>query len=266
MTSNIRMPSDEELTAFLDGELPQPEMARIEALANEDEEVAARIEFLANGSMPFSEAFAPLLDEAPKQRLEAMLAAIPAPAAAAASAERSTITRRGLFGALAASLAVGIIADRAYLGIGRSIGKDEGSEWRSVVAEYIALYTPDTLAGPVPPADVQTAQLARVDGKLGLNLSPETVALPGVDFKRAQLLEYDDHPLAQIAYLDPESGPLALCIIRSDKGAKQPDIEGRKGMNVIYWSTATHAFMLIGHAPVDRMREIADAVRPKLTA
>lgn len=265
MTSDIRMPSDEQLTAFLDGELPQQEMARIEALANEDEEVAARIEFLANGSMPFREAFAPLLDEAPKDRLEAMLAAIPAPAAAAKT-ERSAITRRGLFGALAASLAVGIIADRAYLGIGRNLGRDEGSEWRSVVAEYIALYTPDTLAGPVPPADVQTAQLARVDSKLGLNLSPEAVALPGVDFKRAQLLEYDDHPLAQIAYLDPETGPMALCIVRSDKGEKEPDIEGRKGMNVIYWSTATHAFMLIGHAPVDRMREIADAVRPKLTA
>lgn len=265
MTSDIRMPSDEQLTAFLDGELPQQEMARIEALANEDEEVAARIEFLANGSMPFREAFAPLLDEAPKDRLEAMLAAIPAPAAAAKT-ERSAITRRGLFGALAASLAVGIIADRAYLGIGRNLGRDEGSEWRSVVAEYIALYTPDTLAGPVPPADVQTAQLARVDSKLGLNLSPEAVALPGVDFKRAQLLEYDDHPLAQIAYLDPETGPMALCIVRSEKGAKEPDIEGRKGMNVIYWSTATHAFMLIGHAPVDRMREIADAVRPKLTA
>ena len=265
MTSDIRMPSDEQLTAFLDGELPQQEMARIEALANEDEEVAARIEFLANGSMPFREAFAPLLDEAPQQKLEAMLAAIPAPAAAAKT-ERSAITRRGLFGALAASLAVGIIADRAYLGIGRNLGRDEGSEWRSVVAEYIALYTPDTLAGPVPPADVQAAQLARVDSKLGLNLSPEAVALPGVDFKRAQLLEYDDQPLAQIAYLDPETGPMALCIVRSGKGAKEPDIEGRKGMNVIYWSTATHAFMLIGHAPVDRMREIADAVRPKLTA
>ncbi|MGV2102549.1 anti-sigma factor family protein [Rhizobium sp. 21-4511-3d] len=263
MSSTIRMPSDEELTAFLDGELSPEETARIESLANADDEVAARIEFLAAGSMPFREAFAPLLDEAPKAKLEAILAAI---AAAQQKRGPAFASRRGFLGALAASLAIGVIADRAYLGIGRNLGRDEGSEWRSVVAEYIALYTLDTLAGPVPPADVQAAQLARVDSKLGLNLSPEAVALPGVDFKRAQLLEYDDQPLAQIAYLDPESGPMALCIVRSEKGAKEPDIEGRKGMNVIYWSTATHAFMLIGHAPVDRMREIADAVRPKLTA
>ena len=144
--------------------------------------------------------------------------------------------------------------------------RDESTEWRAVVAEYISLYTPDTLAGPVPPLDVQSAQLALLDGKLGLALSPEKVALPGVDFKRAQLLEYDEKPLAQIAYLDPETGPMALCIVRSNGGEKPPDIEGRKGMNIVYWSNDTHAFMLIGHAPVDRIQEIADSVRAKLMA
>jgi anti-sigma factor RsiW len=58
---------------------------------------------------------------------------------------------------------------------------------------------------------------------------------------------------------------MALCIVGSDGGPKAPDIEGRKGMNVVYWANATHAFMLIGHAPVDRMTEIADAVRSKIS-
>ncbi|MGO8506421.1 hypothetical protein AB9F35_33780, partial [Rhizobium leguminosarum] len=74
----------------------------------------------------------------------------------------------------------------------------------------------------------------------------------GIDFKRALLLQYDGKELAQIAYLDPETGPMALCIVKSDKGPKAPDIESRKGMNVVYWSNATHAFMLIGRIPVDR--------------
>ncbi|RWX79355.1 anti-sigma factor [Neorhizobium lilium] len=263
MSSDIRMPSDEDLTAFLDGEMSPQEMDRITGLANSNEEVAARIEFLAAGGSSFREAFAPLLEQAPKERLEAMLAGIP-------TQERkhgaSFASRRGFFGALAASLVIGVIADRTYLRLGRSIGKDEGSEWRLAVAQYIALYTADTLAGPVPPADVQAAQLARIDSKLDLALSPETVALPGPDFKRAQLLQYEDRPLAQIVYLDPESGPMALCIIHSDDGAKAPDVEGCKGMNVVYWSTATHAFMLIGHAPVSRLREIANTIRPKFTA
>jgi anti-sigma factor RsiW len=88
--------------------------------------------------------------------------------------------------------------------------------------------------------------------------------LPGVDFKRALLLQYDDQPLAQIAYLDPETGPMALCIVRSDGGAKAPQVEGRKGMNVVYWANAAHAFMLIGHAPLERMQAIAEDAMTRL--
>jgi anti-sigma factor RsiW len=257
------IPTDEELTAFIDGELPPAESARIESLVDADENIAERLEFLSRSSLSFKDAFAPLLDAAPQEKLEAMLSAIPL----RQRAERTGFaSRRGFLGALAASVVAGVIADRAFIGIRKGFSaKDEGSEWRAVVAEYIALYTPDTLAGPVPPADVQTAQLARVAEKLGLTLPPETVTLPGVDFKRAQLLEYDDKPLAQIAYLDPESGPMALCIVRSKVGPKAPDLEGRKDMNVVYWSNQTHAFMLIGHAPADRMQSIADDLRAKLT-
>ncbi|MGO7207735.1 anti-sigma factor, partial [Rhizobium ruizarguesonis] len=95
-------------------------------------------------------------------------------------------------------------------------------------------------------------------------LSPEAVSLPGIDFKRALLLQYDGKALAQVAYLDPETGPMALCIVRSDAGPKAPDLESRKGMNVVYWSNGTHAFMLIGHAAADRMTAIAEGVRGKV--
>ncbi|MBB3592423.1 anti-sigma factor RsiW [Rhizobium sp. BK529] len=263
MSTKHVMPSDEELTAFIDGEVSAEEAARIEALVEADEAVADRLEFLARASLHYKEAFAPLLDAAPQAKLEAMLSAIPAAQPASASA---FVTRRGFLGALAASVVAGIAVDRTVIGLSaRFSGKDENSEWRAVVAEYISLYTPETLAGPVPPADVQAAQLARLDGSLGLQLSPEQIAVQDIDFKRAQILQYDGKPLAQIAYLDPKTGPMALCIVASDVGPKAPDIEGRKGMNVVYWSSATHAFMLIGHASVDRMTEIADAVRSKIS-
>ncbi len=262
MSTKHRMPSDEELTAFIDGELVGEDAARIEAMIEADEAVAERLEYLARASLPFKEAFAPLLDAAPQAKLESMLSAIPASRSAGPA---TFATRRGFLGALAASVVAGIAIDRAVIGVGaRLSGKDESTEWRAVVAEYISLYTPETLAGPVPSKEVQSAQLARLDTSLGLQLSPEQIALPDVDFKRAQILQYDGKPLAQIAYLDPETGPMALCIVASDIGAKAPDIEGRKGMNVVYWSSASHAFMLIGHAPVDRMTEIADAVRSKI--
>ncbi|PDT03096.1 Fis family transcriptional regulator [Rhizobium chutanense] len=267
MNTKHTIPSDEDLIAFIDGELTAEEAARIETLVNEDKAVAERLEFLARASLPFEQAFAPLLSQAPREKLERMLAAIPASETAKSGVAPIFASRRRFLGALAASLIVGIAIDRAVIGMGaRFSAKDENSEWRSVVADYLSLYTPETLAGPVPAREAQAAQLGTLDEKLGLSLSPEAVALPGIDFKRALLLQYDGKPLAQVAYLDPETGPMALCIVRSDAGPKAPDVESRKGMNVVYWSNGTHAFMLIGHAPADRMTAIADGVRGRVSA
>ncbi|MBB4505792.1 anti-sigma factor [Rhizobium johnstonii] len=267
MTTKQTIPSDEDLTAFIDGELTAEEAARIEAIVNEDESTVERLEFLARANLPFKQAFAPLLAEAPREKLEAMLAAIPAQQSAKSGLTPAFASRRRFLGALAASLVAGIAIDRAVIGIGaRFSAKDENSEWRAVVADYISLYTAETLAGPVPGREDQAAQLASLDEKLGLSLSPEAVSLPGIDFKRALLLQYDGKALAQIAYLDPETGPMALCIVKSDKGPKAPDLENRKGMNVVYWSNATHAFMLIGRIPVDRVQELAENARSRLSS
>lgn len=263
MTDKTTIPSDEALTAYLDGELPPTEAARLEALLETDAELAARLEFLSRASLPFAQAFDPLLSQAPKAELEAILSRL----SAAPVATPANPGRRRFIGALAACLVAGVIADRAFIGLSRKLAApDESSEWRATVAEYIALYTPETLAGPVPSFSAQEAQLAAVEARLGLSLSPEAVALSGIDFKRAMLLQYDDKPLAQLAYLDPETGPLALCIVRSDDGARPPVAEARKGMNVVYWSDKTHAFMLIGRAPPQRMQALAADVRTRLAA
>lgn len=260
-----QMPSDEQLTAFIDGELDAAERERIERLIADDERVAERFDFLSRSTLPFRAAFEPMLAEAPAAKLEAMLAAIPP--AKESKARASGIGRRGFLAAVAASFVAAIAVDRAVIGLGHRLSKpDEETEWRAVVAEYFSLYTADTLSAPAGDRMQQVAQLNEVGAKLGLSLAPEAVAMPGVEFKRAQILNYDSKPLAQIAYLDPESGPMALCIVQSARGAAAPDMENRKGMNVVYWSSPSHAFMLIGHAPIDRMQQLAADVRAHLVA
>jgi len=258
-----QMPLDEMLTAFIDGELDGEDAARIEALIDSDPSVAARFDHLSRADLPYAESFETLLAAAPVDRLESMLAAIPPQA----RQPRSIMGRRGFLAAAAACVIAGIAADRAFIGIDRRLKRPgEGEEWRAVVAEYIELYTPDTLSAPAGDRAAQMAQLDLVGSKIGLSLSPEAVALPGADFRRAQVLEYDDEPLAQLAYLDPKDGPMALCIVKSTRGAAGPEMERRRGMNVVYWSTSAHAFMLIGHADADRMKSVANDVRARLLA
>ncbi|WP_195909563.1 anti-sigma factor family protein [Rhizobium tubonense] len=259
------LPSDEMLVAFIDGELDAAKTAEIEKLINADEATAERFEFLSRSDLPYVEAFAPLLKAAPDAKLQAMLGAIPATTPRKFST--SGVSRRGFLAAAAACLIAGIAVDRGLIELNHRLEKpDEGAEWRAVVAQYLGLYTADTLSAPAGDRAAQAAQLEQVGSKLGISLTPETVALSGADFRRAQVLEYDGKPLAQIAYLDPEDGPMALCIISSQTGPAEPDMERRHGMNVVYWSSAGHAFMLIGHSTADRMKTMADGVRAKLAA
>ncbi len=271
MKEDGTMLSEEHLTAFIDGALSPEEAAAVERRIDTDPAVAERVEFLMRASLPFVEAYRPLLDEAPVARLEAMLDEISAAKPARAGL---AISRRGFMAALAASVAFGMVVDRFALQPLRGIGMGEGEgeeqaeagEWRGLVAQYMALYDADTLVGVAPPPERQEAELGAVNERLALTLTPQAVAIEGADFKRAQVLSYDGRPLAQILYLDPESGPLAFCIVRKAGPVIAPDTEQRLGMTVVHWSNGSHALMLIGHAPKDRMQALARDLAGRMSA
>lgn len=260
MKEDGNMLSDEHLTAFIDGALSPEEAAAVERRIDTDPAAAERVEFLMRASLPFAEAYRPLLDEAPVTRLEAMLDEV---SAAKPARGGLPISRRGLLAGLAASVAFGMVIDRFALQPLRGIGagddeeQAEAGEWRGLVAQYMALYDADTLVGVAPPPERQEAELGAVNERLALTLTPQAVALEGADFKRAQVLSYDGRPLAQILYLDPKSGPLAFCIVRKAGPVIAPDTEQRLGMTVVHWSNGSHALMLIGHAPKARMQALA---------
>jgi anti-sigma factor RsiW len=258
------MPSDELLVAFLDGELEGAERARIDALIKADEAIAARYEFLSRSEMPFYDAFEPLLENAPTTDLEAILERLPAPIVAEPATKGWS--RRSFIAAAIGLVVVGVAADRTYLGMQDVSNERDGSEWRAVVAEYLTLYTPETLANLATDEQAQSEQLRNVGDKLGLSLPMEAVSLPGIPLKRAQILQYDGKPLGQIAYLDPANGALALCIVQSSKGPSTPRTEQRYGMNVVYWSDQAHGYMLVGHNPVDQLNALAERVRTALAA
>lgn len=263
---NNTVPPDEMLVAYIDGELNTADRDAVEAMLCRDQRTRERLDLLALGDPPFREALQPLLEAAPTARLEAMLAAIQP--SQARPERHPQLSRRGFLAAAAACLvAAGIGIDRAATAIATRVdAPDESAEWRAVVAEYLSLYTAETLSAPDGDRGAQAAQLAVVGAKLGLPLTPKSVALPGVDFRRAQVLQYDGKPLAQIVYLDPESGPMALCLVLSNGGAAEPNQERRRHMNVVYWSTARHAFMLIGHSSIDQLQALADHARGTLPA
>jgi anti-sigma factor RsiW len=254
--THTQPPSDELLVAYLDGELDAEQHQLITDQVRTDPALALRLEAMQGVGLPFKAAFDSVLHQAPTQRLQAMLKALPA-------TQPATLSRRR-FLAIAATFAVaGVAADRLFINWPHT---ESGQGWRASVAEYMALYTPRTLENLSADPASHRAQLSAVGAQLGLPLSPESVGLPGAEFRRAQVLDYDGVLIGQLTYLDPRHGPLALCITAAKKGAQPLATEQRRGMNVVYWANRSHGFMLIGRNPFEDLQTMARSVERTLPA
>ncbi|CAI8703215.1 Transcriptional regulator [Pseudomonas sp. IT-P74] len=249
------IPSDEQLVAYLDNHLDTEQRARIDAAISADPMLGLRLQWLDRGSLPFKAAYDELTRQAPVDRLQAMLATLPSPA-------RPGLSRRWFLAAAAGLLAGGVLADRLFLGWQAS---RQTHNWRGLVADYMALYVPETLDHLPGDEAAQRAQLRTIDARLGLNLAPAKLSLPRAEFKRAQILEYDGAPIAQITYLDPVHGPMALCVTRSNSGSRHFAREQRRELNIVYWADMEHAWMLIGHQPMADLEEMAKTLRSRLS-
>lgn len=263
-----QIPSDAVLTALIDGQLSPQEEAALLHQMDENPAISERVEFLSRASLNFQAAFQPLLDEAPLQKLQAQLDAIPprkAPPHLRKSANWNE-GRRGFIGLLAASVVAGVFADRVWLAAtaDEDHDADDSAAWRGVVAQYMALYTPDTLGSNQPGEEQQQAQLSALNSQLGLDLTPQKIAMPNIEFRRTQILAYDSKPLAQILFADPQGRPMALCILRNKTAPHGIAIEKRHSMNIAWWATRDYQALLIGHGTERDINTLAEGVREQL--
>ncbi|MBK5373425.1 transcriptional regulator [Pseudomonas sp. TH43] len=252
----MNTPSDEQLVAYLDDELDREQRSQLDSDIADDPLLSLRVQWLSRSNLPYKAAYDELAQQAPLERLQARLDGIPAP-------ETPGLSRRWFIGAAAATLvAGGVLADRLFLGW----QAQQDHSWRELVGDYMALYVPQTLDHLPADEANQRAQLRTVDARLGLSLSPATLKLPGAELKRAQMLEYDGVPIAQITYLDAKHGPMALCVTRSNSGSQPLAHERRHAMNVVYWTEREHAWMLIGHNPASELEGLAKHLIERFSA
>lgn len=244
--------TDEDLTAYLDGEAPEELRKEIDAALEINDDLATRLAALDIPVDDIAGAFDALLATAP-----AMPDLDVAP-----TSNVTPMTRRarrsgalGNIGLFATGIAAGI-AIAVYTGIGDPQPKPDG--WKAVVASYQTLYATETLETVTPTQAEVQAQLAAVSAALGTDLST-LPNLPGLTFKRAQRLSFNGKTLIQIAYLRDDGTPVALCIIPAKGPAPQPVTTATiKGLATSSWNQNGLAYLLVGGddpAPV-----VADAL------
>ena len=165
---------------------------------------------------------------------------------------------------LAAGVAIGLLAGGALVWAVLSAGLLEPDDWRSAVAEYTNMYSNETFTPLKPDAQRQVIELSALGARLGANLTPENVALPGLRFTTAFMLTYEGSPLGVIAFVDPSGAPVALCIIANDAPDAPIRSERRDDLSLAWWSRGGRSRLVIGRIPEERAVALAQTLKKRI--
>jgi anti-sigma factor RsiW len=245
--------TDEELVGYLDGQIEPTRWNEIDTALAQDQALAARLAALEIDNGALTAAFDAVTAAAPVDRLRARLNAQPT--------RPSPPQRVPRWAAIAAALIAGVALG---YGVGASNLVRASKDWHGAVADYQALYTRATLAAIADDRARQQPEVADVAEKLGLKVALEALQLPGLDFKRAQLLAFQGRPIAQFAYLDSHGNPVAFCVTSTDKGdsALKPETFG--ALHAVSWSKNGFGFIVIGAVQPETVQGAAELLAKRI--
>ena len=244
---------DAELVALIDNELDQGRRTALLARLAADERLRQRYEELRHTGAPLAASLDELLTQAPLARLRVAL-----------PVDRPVRQPRITLRDLAAGL-IGILAAGAAAWVALNLGLlRERQDWRTAVVEYTNLYSNETFSPLSPDASLQAIELSALGARVGVKLTPESVALPGLRFTVAFMLSYDGAPLGVVAYVDPSGEPVLLCIIANDAPDAPMRSERRDNLSLAWWSRSGRSRLVIGRIPEERAVALAQTLEKRI--
>lgn len=143
-------------------------------------------------------------------------------------------------GAFAASVVTGLLVF--------SLMQENASQldWQDSVAIYQRLYTAETLNGVVPDPGESSQVAARLTRLSGIPIAVPDLSHEKLTFKRGQILEFNQQPLVQLAYLSDKGVPVAICLFRAGTGDHDIQTALRHGLNTAVWTRDGISTMAIG--------------------
>ena len=111
---------------------------------------------------------------------------------------------------------------------------------------------------------LQAIELSALGDQVGVKLTPENVALPGLRFTVAFMLSYDGSPLGVIAYVDPSGAPVLFCVF-ANGGADAPiRTEKRERVSLADWSRGGRGFLVVGRKPMEQVAAWAQTLEKQI--
>jgi anti-sigma factor RsiW len=248
--------NDDAIVAWIDGEMCRADAQQFEEQLKRDERLAGRTDELMKSSQDYAGAFASLLDDAPLGAMQARLATLPDPQVSTSVG----VSRRSLIASSVGFLMVG--SGLGYLLRPASAPDDENAHIRDLEAQYMSLYSVETLLDIDSAAPVLQRGLERAAQDIGMKLNMSQLTLQGAELKMVRMLRYETTSIAQVAWINADYGPMALCISPVDeKTTASLRQEQRHSMNLVWWHDAGYQFVLIGRNPPSQLRGNAEQLQ-----
>lgn len=260
--SEPRQFSDEELTAYLDGEYALAPRDAIESGLAQDRALQARLDALTLDKEQIRAAFAALLSDTPDapELDHGPIAPEFGQRPVALTQVRSYQTSwRYAAAAAAVALVIGF-------GGGALLPGEAQPGWRDYVASYHALYTTGTLSHVAQTTADAEAELDRVSAAINKPIALSDILMPDrLDYKRAQILGFEGRDIIQLAFLAQDGSPVVLCIIDAPEAADGAVQTARlEGMSAAYWSKDGHEYIVMGGDDDAMIRQLAAVYSERL--
>lgn len=237
--------SDEQLTAYLDGEADSELRRSIDDARTKDANLEQRLQRLGLDADTVKAAFDKLLGNAP------------APPQVLTDVTDDVRSPGGLAALRLAACAIGFLLVGSLIGWQMSSARHDN--WQSAAAIYHKLYVTQTLAHVNAMDSKRSDELRRVSAALG-----RPIALKGLtgannlEYKRAQILGYRGRPLIQLAFLTADGVPVALCIMGAPSSdAKEIRADQFAGLNAASWIRDGYEFLILGNTDPARLVKFA---------
>jgi anti-sigma factor RsiW len=274
-------PSDEQLVAYLDGELDEAERAEIADQLEHDAELAARAQRLSESAALLRAAFDEVLREPLPERLIAAARGEGQKVVSFAARLRRNMVqqRRWWIGVPVAASLMGLLLGG---GLGYFAGDEQGTtaaeeaqaqlasgSWLDSIAGYHKLFvnagSDDASLADVP---ANAGDARKVTQKL-----PQDFRLPnlkpwGLAFQGARFLIVEGRPATQLFYTTDNKalGPLTLVVGQTTKPDVAPTFDRRDDLNLLYWRHHGRFYTLVGTANIGYLWNIANDIAWQLDA
>ncbi len=248
------------LSAYRDGELPEPEARAVATLLAQDPVAQAEYDALLRGDDAIDKAFAAMLhDPVP----DALVRSLERADLAGAAANSPFAPRWGM--ALAASVALLMVGGigGSYLTRQLSPPQQVTTGWLDQVAEYHLVYAAQSRHLVEVPAS-ETAHLeAWLSEQTDVAFTVPDLSASGLTFQGARLLVASGKPVAQLMYTDAAGEVIAVCFMSGGDAALgdglSPFTTRRfDTLDMVSWKSRDASYVVVGPKDVTGLDTVAE--------